>query len=386
MKGYEDANGRWPGSGKRAYVVAMGLLLLLGLFACGALLAWATTAVPQTISAIRQGATAAESGTATAVDPTPTPIIGLSRSQPHPPGSTVILPGWEVTLLEPPIRGAQAWAMLQDANWFNTPPPEGYEYLLLNLRVVHRQASDKERYLALHVTGTANVVHYSFHNNQVPPGPILETWLPGQTASEGWNAYTIQQGEQNLLLLIQDMEDYRQPIHYLALTDEAPLQIFTPGLAGVTRTEIGADLHQPASVGQITISANWEAQLLQVVRGAEAWQRMVAANRFNKPPEEGFEFVLAQVRVRYIGTEEGPHYISRYAQFEVRNWFTEEWQRASGIPPKPELDAALFPGGEVVGWIPLPVATEDASPILRFTPEYRVTSATRYFLLRADGR
>ncbi len=388
MKEYEadGANGRWSGKGKPAYWVAFGLLLLLGLFACGALLAWAATAVPQISATIRQEATPEEAGAATAVGPTPTPIIGLSRSNPYPFGSTVTLPNWEVTMLEAPIRGAQAWAILQDANMFNAPPPEGYEYLLLHLRVVNRRSDEAKKWLGVHVTGSANVLHYSFYNVLVPPAPILETWLPGNTQSEGWNAYTIAQGEQNLQLFIQDMGDWTAPPYYLALTAEEQLPIFTAGLAGIVRTDVGAEQSQPAGIGQITTSANWEVQLLQVVRGAEAWQRLLAANRFNNPPEEGFEFVLAQLRIRYIGSDEGPHHVNRHTHFAVRNWHTEAWQRSTGIAPKPELEAALFPGGEVVGWLPLPVALEDTDPILCFMPDGRITSSTRYFLLRSDGR
>lgn len=40
--------------------------------------------------------------------------------------------------------------------------------------------------------------------------------------------------------------------------------------------------------------------LRQVVRGEEAWQRVQAANMFNRAPKEGQEYVLASVRLEYL--------------------------------------------------------------------------------------
>jgi hypothetical protein len=44
-------------------------------------------------------------------------------------------PAWMTEVLDV-VRGADAFEMLQEANPFNNPPPEGYEFVLASVNVV----------------------------------------------------------------------------------------------------------------------------------------------------------------------------------------------------------------------------------------------------------
>lgn len=326
---------------------------------------------------------------ATQITPTATAVpLGLSRSNPHPPGSTVSLANWDVTLLESPIRGPEAWALLKEANMFNEPPSAGQEYLLLHLSIVHKGTTTEENSLGLHVTGSANVVHHSFDNWQVPPAPILRSHLSGPDQSAGWEAYTIAAGERNLILMVDDLFNFAEPVQYLALTAESPPPIPAAELANVRPTSLGAAPDDPAAVGNIVTSANWQMQVLEVVRGEAAWQLALATNRFNDPPPAGFEYVLVRARVRYLGLAEGPHSINHYSHFATLDGDGQVYTRPSLVVPTPQLYGWLFPGGEITGWLAAQVSVADPTPLLRFSPGAAVDPATeiRYFWLRADGR
>ncbi len=314
--------------------------------------------------------------------------IGDSRSNPHPVGSTVSLTHWDVAVNGDLIRGPAAWKMLQEANMFNDPPPAGHEYLLVPLRIAHHRLTTAEKTLGLHVTGSANVIHFSFDNSQVPPEPILNNYLPGPAKSQGWEVYRLVEGEGNLVLIIDDLDNYEEPTRYLALTDEPPPSISVDELSRIQRTSVGASLEDPATIGDITTSANWQMTLLEVVRGEPAWQILQETNRYNDPPPEGLEYVLARARVRYLGLTDEAKPISRYSDFVALNGDGEVYERPSLVVPKPELSGSLFPGGEITGWLAVQVAENDANPLLKFKPYAFGQSGAevRYFRLGVYGR
>lgn len=319
---------------------------------------------------------------------TPVPV-GFSRSNPHPPGSTVSLAHWQVTVLQEPIRGLQAWEMVQAANQFNDPPAENQEYLLLLVQVSHTRTTEEEKSISLHLTGAANVVHYSFYNSQVPPAPPLNTFLAGQAQSTGWEVFTIYQGEGNLLLLIEDLANYDEPPQYLALTADPPPTVPAALLRDIQRTEVGASPESPAVLGDIATSAGWQMQVMEIIRGNAAWERLLATNRFNDPPEPGYEYLLVHCRVAYLGLAEGPHYLSQYSHFAALSANGQEYERPSLVLPDPEMFGKLFPGGEISGWLAFAVRVDDPAPLLRFAPSPAgndTADDVRYFLLVADGR
>lgn len=313
---------------------------------------------------------------------------GYSRGNPHPAGSTVSLTQWDVAVDGDLIRGPAAWKMLQEANMFNDPPPAGHEYLLVPLRIAHHRLTTTEKTLGLHVTGSANVIHFSFDNSQVPPEPILNNYLPGPAKSQGWEVYILVEGEGNLVLIIDDLDDYEEPTRYLALTDEPPPAIPVDELSRIQRTSVGASLQEPAAVGAITTSAEWQMQVLEVVRGEAAWQMLQERNQYNDPPPPGFEYVLVLARVRSLGLADEARSVSRFTHFVALNQAEEEYARPSLVVPEPELSGSLFPGGEIAGWLAVQVAENDANPLLKFEPYAfgQSDAQVRYFWLAGYGR
>ncbi|EFO79977.1 protein kinase [Oscillochloris trichoides DG-6] len=117
--------------------------------------------------------------------------LGEDPREPAEIGETVITEDFEVTVLEE-IRGEAAYQQLLDANQFNDPPKEGYEYLLARVEV--RSLSTKDDTVMVSdsdfytVIGNAEDIEATIQRYPavVEPEPKLSHYLyPGGKGS-GW--------------------------------------------------------------------------------------------------------------------------------------------------------------------------------------------------------
>lgn len=107
--------------------------------------------------------------------------------------------------------------------------------------------------------------------------------------------------------------------------------------------------------------------VLEVLRGEPAWQRIQAANQFNNPPPQGFEFVLIRTKVEYVGDDKGVLEMNKNDMAIVTNGRIIRWSDTIGYNPccvEPEFDFSLLAGGYGEGWLALPVAINDNDPLL----------------------
>ena len=328
------------------------------------------TAVPPSLATAYAAATAV-ARPAAELEP------GSSRRNPLPATTELItFNDWEVVVLEQ-LRGEAAWEQIRAANSNNQPPPTGEEYLLLKLWVKNNSTDPDEQSLGLHVTGNALKTHYSFDSDVVEPDPQLDTYLPGNSESIGWEAYRITSDEGNLLLMVDDWRDYEAGYLYVALSPGAAIAV-PEALAGVEKTAVGVTQSEPAPFGQMITSDDWQARVVDVVTGEEAWQMVYEANQFNDPPPAGHSYLAVKLWLRYIGLVEGPHYTTDDNFAVVGSTVAQP----STVDPAPELQFELFPGGEAEGWLVRLVADSDANTSLRFS----IPDEERYLSLVVSGR
>ncbi|MCA9972941.1 MAG: hypothetical protein KC425_22140 [Anaerolineales bacterium] len=318
-------------------------------------------------------------------------LPGSSRANPLPPTATVTLPRWRVRLQPAQVfRGDAAWQRLQAANQFNEPPGDDWEYVLLRLAVEYLAVDTNAASISIHLTGDANVLHYSFDTDVVPPEPWLQTHLEAGAVSDGWEAFRVRRDEGNLMLAIADSSGRAEPPVYLALAAETAVTIPVDVLTAIAPTDVGTRAAEPAAPGQTVTTADWQVTLLDVMRGDAAWEWLLATNRYNDPPPEGWEYVLAQVRLAHVGTDEGPHTISAGGYFAALGADGTVYERPSLVVPEPGLYFALYPGGEATGWLALQVPAAETAPRLRFQAQPYTAqpeaAGTRYWLLVASGR
>ena len=330
--------------------------------------------------------TAAESGTGIqAAPPQPTMSLpGSSRSNPTPAGQTAVAGQFAITILDS-LRGDAAWQEIHLANANNQPAPDGWEYLLLNMRLVNQSDSPDEGYPGLHVTGNGRVVHFSFNSGVVPPAPVLDTDLPGGAESIGWAAYLIHQDEGNLMLVAEDYTNYDTPTTYLAVDEGASIAVDRETMLSYAPTTLGTDRASPVPFGQTATAEDWQIIVADVVSGAPAWEIVLDANQFNDPPAPGMMYVLVKVRARYIGLADGEHAISDSA-FTLLTNSGEELPSPSVVEPEPELFFDLYAGGEVEGWIVLQAPEEAKNLTLYFNPAYDGSGVNGRYLSLGQGR
>lgn len=123
----------------------------------------------------------------------------------------------------------------------------------------------------------------------------------------------------------------------------------TPVPPTPTPQPIGMNRGNPFPRSEVVSAPNWDTQVLEVVRGDEAWQAIQAANQFNEPAPEGMEYLLVKLHVKSTYADSDEHSISG-SDFKVTGDRLIEYFTASVVEPDPQLDAQLFAGGETEGW------------------------------------
>lgn len=311
---------------------------------------------------------------------TPTPAPGLSRQTALPLQEVNRLTHWEFSVLEQ-IRGAKAEELILDTNMFNQPAPEGYEYLLLRMRVQNKRLLSDEERLSFALTGDQQRVYYNFSYSVVEPEPQLETYLSSGATSEGWIEFVVAKGEQELVLLVEDQSDYTEPLYFYMLSEGAnPLYNFAPDTYTVSLA--GASKESALSVGETAVSPNWQIHVGQILRGADAIQFLDEIDGYTPDQERGLEYLFAYVELRYIGPPfadpegdyttddifavdiDGSIYDVSYADFE--NY---------AFPP-----TSLYPEGMVNGWISFEIPQQAKGHIVFWGDGYRpIVEDVRYW-------
>lgn len=123
---------------------------------------------------------------------------------------------------------------------------------------------------------------------------------------------------------------------------------------------LGMSRSNPYPIDSLVKAPNWDIQILEVIKGDEAWAQIQAANQFNEPSPEGMEYLLVKIKATSTYSDAESHSIDGN-DFAVTGDRFVYYQRASIVPPEPELSAELFPGGETEGWIPFTVGVGEGS-------------------------
>jgi hypothetical protein len=312
---------------------------------------------------------------------------GYTRSNPLPANTAHTFDNWQIEILDS-VRGEKAYHAVLAANQFNDPPLDGWEYLLVKYRVRSLYRGSDEESLGLHISGDANVLHYSFDTSAVAPDPSLDTYLPGGAVSEGWEVYQVLIGEENLLVMVDDLSDYEQPEQFIALEEGNRVVVNEELVASLTPTDVGTDPSEPALVGQVVTTEDWQISVLEVYSGEPAWERIIEANQFNDPPEEGMVYILLKMRLRYVGLDEAGVDVSLWNDiFTLIDNENNRYEVPSVVEPEPELDGRLFPGGTLEGWmvIQAPASILPESRLL-FQPRDNPVDNLRYMSLVDYGR
>ncbi len=290
---------------------------------------------------------------------------GLGRDNPYPVGELIQAPNWDLQILEV-LRGEEAWQMVYEANEYNEPPAEGMEYVLLKIFARSTYANDEEHeitYSDFKLTGDRYMRYFSAY--VVDPEPALDALLFPGGETEGWITFPVGVGEGNLVLIFDEWANFEDDRYrYLAVDEGASLAIPAEVLAAEPN-EVGVERDNPALIGETTVSDNWEITLLEVVRGEAAEAMIMEAYEYNDPPEPGFEYVVARVRMRNTGSEEDSEWLDS-SNFTIVGELNEVYDSPYYVVPDPTFNFDTYPGAEAEGWVALQAAEGEGDLVLIF--------------------
>lgn len=305
--------------------------------------------------------------------------LGKDRKSPVPFNERLVTEDWETSILEV-VRGDAAWNLVLDANQFNEPPSEGYEYIAVKFFVRHIGTEDKSNSIDgffYNLTGSANILHDL--PSVVDPDPALDVSLYPGGEFEGWVVFQSIIGETNLMVAFEETWNFDDTkVRYLALDEGASIEV-PADLENIVPTGTGQERNAPAPRSEKVITENWEISVVEVIRGAEAWNMALAANQFNSPPEDGFEYVAIKVFVHNIDTEDVAHNISD-SDFNTTGSSGVLHDVPSIVDPDPALDITLYPDGEYEGWMILKVAVGETEISLVYEPLFEFSDKNKRFI------
>lgn len=146
----------------------------------------------------------------------------------------------------------------------------------------------------------------------------------------------------------------------------------------------------PAPIGKgqtITVSKYSETYtasvvVLDSVRGAEALQKMQAANPFNPTPEAGMEYVVAKIRASVGSSKDDKAVDFSEHSFTAYSSDNVEYKDYIMVSPQPEFRGKVYKDGTLEGYVAFIVKTTDKTPKIVFGEKYDGTGGIWFSLTK----
>jgi hypothetical protein len=108
----------------------------------------------------------------------------------------------------------------------------------------------------------------------------------------------------------------------------------------------------------------------EIVSGEAAYDILLDANKFNDPPEDGMEYVIANITAELIDHDsDGAVSISKF-NFDAFSGSGSEYERVSVVDRKPAFSGDVYAGGSITGYTTFMVSADDDSPVIVFGRNY----------------
>jgi hypothetical protein len=122
----------------------------------------------------------------------------------------------------------------------------------------------------------------------------------------------------------------------------------------------GASRQNPAPLNTEFRGKTWAFAITNVIRGSEANALIAEANMFNDAPAEGFEYVLATVKVTNIATEDKAENVMLATYIRLTGSRNQLYNMANVVEPT-QLEGDVFPNGSVEGQIAFEVPSDETN-------------------------
>ena len=116
---------------------------------------------------------------------------------------------------------------------------------------------------------------------------------------------------------------------------------------------------------------NISAVVQSTERGSAAWEKIKAANMFNGEAKEGYEYILAQVKVSVNSVSDDSAMSLHPTSFTAFSSDNVEYDTAFVVEPSPEFGGQVYAGGTSEGYVAFEVKKTDATPKIVIGADYR---------------
>jgi hypothetical protein len=135
----------------------------------------------------------------------------------------------------------------------------------------------------------------------------------------------------------------------------------------------GTSPQNPAPRTETIATADWEFTVVEVHRGAEAFNMLKESSAFNdEHPDPAMEYVLVKVHAKYVGTDSGTHHIDNtfFLGMDSSGVLYDKVSIIDVDAPSPSMSSFddLSAGGEVEGWAVIQVKKDDPAAMLVIWP------------------
>lgn len=127
---------------------------------------------------------------------------------------------------------------------------------------------------------------------------------------------------------------------------------------------------QQISFKSLDSSGKANVTVKEIIRGEKAWEEIKAANSFNEPAAEGFEYILAKVDFKLLDFPEDKSYSLSSFDFDLVSSKGKAYEQVAVITPSPEIDTDLYKGASNEGYVGFIVAVDDKAPKIAYKRDY----------------
>lgn len=117
-------------------------------------------------------------------------------------------------------------------------------------------------------------------------------------------------------------------------------------------------------------SYNATVTVTQIIRGSNAWSMIEAANQFNDQAREGYEYIVAKIKVTMNSVKDDKAFEMSGYEFKAFNSENAEYSMTMVVPPEPTLEGQMYAGATKEGYVVFEVKTDDVNPKMVFGSQY----------------
>lgn len=111
-------------------------------------------------------------------------------------------------------------------------------------------------------------------------------------------------------------------------------------------------------------------QIVDTMRGQEAWDRIIEANMFNEPPQAGKEYILVKARISVQNVKGDKSVSVDEYMFDGFSSANAEYTKVAVVDPEPVFEGDLYSGGSLEGYFVVQVNQNDPAPKVVFGRDY----------------